>query len=148
MLAICRIPPCSVLNSKRRIGNSRLCCRAENQQVVSDDQVSIKKKPKVVVVGSVWAGLGAAHHLCKQVLQGFKHTRAASYYLYVTMIAFWFKGKMVFGWDCRALVLLFLKVVMNMGPRKFPLLLMILVFRVIHLITPFLFHIVVLKFYY
>lgn len=32
-----------------------------------------KKQKKVVVVGSGWAGLGAAHHLCKQVLTIFAY---------------------------------------------------------------------------
>lgn len=35
------------------------CCKAE-------DQTLQNRKEKVVVVGSGWAGLGAAHHLCKQ----------------------------------------------------------------------------------
>lgn len=97
MLGICRIPPCTILNSKRRSGSSRrLCCRAENQEVPSNE-VSSKKKQKVVVVGSGWAGLGAAHHLCKQVLQGFKHTRATSEYLYVNMIVF--NSEMNDFWD-------------------------------------------------
>jgi hypothetical protein len=32
-----------------------------------------RERKKVVVVGAGWAGLGAAHHLCKQVRQGCKH---------------------------------------------------------------------------
>ncbi|KAK4401372.1 hypothetical protein Sango_0877900 [Sesamum angolense] len=46
-------------------GNFRrgFCCRAEDQSVsVTEPQ----NKRKVVIVGSGWAGLGAAHHLCKQ----------------------------------------------------------------------------------
>ncbi|KAL7118506.1 hypothetical protein ACP275_02G005900 [Erythranthe tilingii] len=41
------------------------CCRAEDQTVSPAEQHK-KKKKKVVIVGSGWAGLGAAHHLCKQ----------------------------------------------------------------------------------
>lgn len=40
----------------------RLCSRAQG-----DGVATAKKKKKVVVVGSGWAGLGAAHHLCNQV---------------------------------------------------------------------------------
>ncbi|XP_009791768.1 uncharacterized protein [Nicotiana sylvestris] len=39
-------------------------CRAEDQ--VSSINERQKKKKKVLIVGSGWAGLGAAHHLCKQ----------------------------------------------------------------------------------
>ncbi|KAL2476944.1 15-cis-phytoene desaturase [Forsythia ovata] len=46
-------------NGKLRRG---FCCRADDQPVYT---VRHNKK-KVVVVGSGWAGLGAAHHLCKQ----------------------------------------------------------------------------------
>lgn len=42
-----------------------LCCRAEDPTVNLGDQRQSKKK--VLIVGSGWAGLGAAHHLCKQV---------------------------------------------------------------------------------
>lgn len=70
MLSICRVPPCSILKSQKRSGNSGFCCRAENQEPPSNE-ISVKKKHKVVVVGSGWAGLAAADHLCKQVLQGF-----------------------------------------------------------------------------
>ncbi|KAG8368061.1 hypothetical protein BUALT_Bualt15G0006200 [Buddleja alternifolia] len=39
------------------------CCRAEDQTVSLTER---QNKKKVVIVGSGWAGLGAAHHLCKQ----------------------------------------------------------------------------------
>ncbi|KAL0422929.1 UNVERIFIED_CONTAM: hypothetical protein Slati_3315800 [Sesamum latifolium] len=47
-------------------GNFRrgFCCRAEDQSVSAVTERQNKKK--VVIVGSGWAGLGAAHHLCKQ----------------------------------------------------------------------------------
>ncbi|KAL0365692.1 UNVERIFIED_CONTAM: hypothetical protein Sangu_0666800 [Sesamum angustifolium] len=46
-------------------GNFRrgFCCRAEDQSVSVTER---QNKKKVVIVGSGWAGLGAAHHLCKQ----------------------------------------------------------------------------------
>ncbi|KAK6159603.1 hypothetical protein DH2020_006917 [Rehmannia glutinosa] len=46
-------------------GNFRrgFCCRAEDQTVSPTER---QNKKKVVIVGSGWAGLGAAHHLCKQ----------------------------------------------------------------------------------
>ncbi|KAI9095343.1 hypothetical protein K1719_026377 [Acacia pycnantha] len=52
-----------------------LHCGAEPQQGSSNSRDSSPKK--VVVVGSGWAGLGAAHHLCNQgfnvnVLEGDK----------------------------------------------------------------------------
>ncbi|XP_057769215.1 uncharacterized protein LOC130989276 [Salvia miltiorrhiza] len=40
-----------------------LCCRAEEQAVALTQRPT---KKKIVVVGSGWAGLAAAHHLCKQ----------------------------------------------------------------------------------
>ncbi|CAA0807720.1 Unknown protein [Striga hermonthica] len=40
-----------------------LCCRAEDQAVPFTER---RNRKKVVIVGSGWAGLGAAHHLCKQ----------------------------------------------------------------------------------
>ncbi|KAF8405455.1 hypothetical protein HHK36_010361 [Tetracentron sinense] len=42
---------------------SGFCCRANALHSNGDEQ---QKKKKVVVVGTGWAGLGAAHHLCKQ----------------------------------------------------------------------------------
>ncbi|PSS29531.1 Zeta-carotene desaturase [Actinidia chinensis var. chinensis] len=59
MLACWRVTP-SLSNEYRR----GFCCRAEDQQTVSNGLVRNKKK--VLVVGSGWAGLGAAHHLSKQ----------------------------------------------------------------------------------
>ncbi|KAH6777073.1 hypothetical protein C2S52_007495 [Perilla frutescens var. hirtella] len=41
----------------------RLCCRAQEQAIPLTER---QNKKKVLVVGSGWAGLGAAHHLCKQ----------------------------------------------------------------------------------
>ncbi|KAI8533198.1 hypothetical protein RHMOL_Rhmol11G0278500 [Rhododendron molle] len=47
---------------------SRFSCRAEDQQTQNSTGLIVqnKKKKKVLVVGSGWAGLGAAYHLCKQ----------------------------------------------------------------------------------
>ncbi|KAL3514975.1 hypothetical protein ACH5RR_021877 [Cinchona calisaya] len=72
MLGSCwwRFTPCSPITTiKQR--NGFYCKVAENQQT---DQLSStstserQNKKKVVIVGSGWAGLGAAHHLCKQGL--------------------------------------------------------------------------------
>ncbi|KAK3006544.1 hypothetical protein RJ639_017699 [Escallonia herrerae] len=49
-------PPCFSTNYR----SSALSCRAEDQETQK------RKKKKVLVVGSGWAGLGAAHHLSKQ----------------------------------------------------------------------------------
>ncbi|XP_010531528.1 PREDICTED: uncharacterized protein LOC104807804 [Tarenaya hassleriana] len=52
-----------------RLGHCRrLCSRAEAPQNLGDGDSYFAKKntKKVVVVGSGWAGLGAAHHLCNQ----------------------------------------------------------------------------------
>ena len=68
MLGCWRVTPC--LSSEYTSG---FCCRANNLQTHVNG-VENKKKKKVVVVGSGWAGLGAAHHLCKQV---------SSFFLYV-----------------------------------------------------------------
>ncbi|RVW38507.1 Zeta-carotene desaturase [Vitis vinifera] len=60
MLGCWRVTPC--LSSEYTSG---FCCRANDLQTHVNG-VEKKKKKKVVVVGSGWAGLGAAHHLCKQ----------------------------------------------------------------------------------
>ncbi|GFP89067.1 v-type proton ATPase subunit b2 [Phtheirospermum japonicum] len=61
MLACCRTRPVFPNGD----GNFRrgFRCRAEDQTVSLTERQS---KKKVVIVGSGWAGLGAAHHLCKQ----------------------------------------------------------------------------------
>ncbi|KAL9417493.1 hypothetical protein AB3S75_040469 [Citrus x aurantiifolia] len=69
MLASLRAAPTLCL-SKRRYRNG-FCCRASTlQSNANGDQNSTnnngKNKKKIVVVGSGWAGLGAAHHLSKQ----------------------------------------------------------------------------------
>lgn len=46
---------------------NRFCCGASGLQTHVNEVQNKKKKKKVVVVGSGWAGLGAAHHLSKQV---------------------------------------------------------------------------------
>ncbi|KAH7834243.1 hypothetical protein Vadar_014095 [Vaccinium darrowii] len=64
MLACLRVTP--TFSSGYR---SRFYCRAAEDQQTQDSTALIvqnKKKKKVLVVGSGWAGLGAAHHLCKQ----------------------------------------------------------------------------------
>lgn len=71
MLASLRAAPTLCL-SKRRYRNG-FCCRASTlQSNANGDRNSTnnngKNKKKIVVVGSGWAGLGAAHHLSKQVL--------------------------------------------------------------------------------
>lgn len=45
---------------------SGFCCRADALQNHANGGQDNKKKKKVVVIGSGWAGLGAAHHLCNQ----------------------------------------------------------------------------------
>ncbi|XP_073156087.1 uncharacterized protein [Henckelia pumila] len=57
---VCLALPSSVSNASFRRG---FCCRAGDQVVSLTERKSNKK---VIVVGSGWAGLGAAHHLCKQ----------------------------------------------------------------------------------
>lgn len=42
-------------------------CRADALPGHANGGPNGKKKKKIVVVGSGWAGLGAAHHLCNQV---------------------------------------------------------------------------------
>lgn len=70
MLGIWKISPC-FFSIKREGRISGFCCRAEDQQIQPNELQTNKKKKKkkAVVVGSGWAGLAAAHHLCKQVLQ-------------------------------------------------------------------------------
>ncbi|KAL5791235.1 hypothetical protein ACOSQ2_006123 [Xanthoceras sorbifolium] len=70
MLSCWRLIPTLYLSSRNRTG---FCCRASiiQQSHASGDQNNNKgdeekKKKKVLIVGSGWAGLGAAHHLCKQ----------------------------------------------------------------------------------
>ncbi|XP_019166201.1 PREDICTED: uncharacterized protein LOC109162020 isoform X1 [Ipomoea nil] len=48
----------------RKLRNGFYCRAVEDQPAAQSNQRPNKKK--VVVVGSGWAGLGAAHHLCKQ----------------------------------------------------------------------------------
>ncbi|XP_048337346.2 uncharacterized protein LOC107427368 isoform X2 [Ziziphus jujuba] len=58
------LPPTTQFFSSSRY-RSGFWCRAEGLADHANGGPVIKKK-KVVVVGSGWAGLGAAHHLCKQ----------------------------------------------------------------------------------
>lgn len=58
MLGCCRVLPAFPNHTYRR----GFCCRAEDQPVYAERQ----NKKKVIVVGSGWAGLGAANHLCRQ----------------------------------------------------------------------------------
>ncbi|KAM4089439.1 hypothetical protein ACB094_07G151800 [Castanea mollissima] len=55
--------------SNKRYGTG-FCCKATDLQNHAkgdqDNDIKKKKKKKVVIVGSGWAGLGAAHHLCNQ----------------------------------------------------------------------------------
>ena len=57
--------------SNKRYGTG-FCCKAIDLQSHAngdqDNEIKKKKKKKVVIVGSGWAGLGAAHHLCNQVI--------------------------------------------------------------------------------
>ena len=57
--------------SNKRYGTG-FCCKAIDLQSHAngdqDNGIKKKKKKKVVIVGSGWAGLGAAHHLCNQVI--------------------------------------------------------------------------------
>lgn len=64
MLACSRVTPTCTSGYR-----SRFSCRAEDQQTQNSTGLIVqnKKKKKVLVVGSGWAGLGAAYHLCKQV---------------------------------------------------------------------------------
>ncbi|EXB24028.1 Phytoene dehydrogenase [Morus notabilis] len=66
-----RLTVVSVPLSKRRCssryGSGRFRCSAEaDLSDHSNGGESIERRKKVVVVGSGWAGLGAAHHLCNQ----------------------------------------------------------------------------------
>ncbi|GMP37466.1 hypothetical protein CsSME_00009130 [Camellia sinensis var. sinensis] len=68
MLGCWRVIPTFAATREYRSG---FCCRAEDQQTQIQTQSQtqsngLKTKKKVLVVGSGWAGLGAAHHLCKQ----------------------------------------------------------------------------------
>ncbi|KAJ4715951.1 Phytoene desaturase [Melia azedarach] len=67
MLAFWRMtPPALCLSNGNRSG---FCCRASSlQSHENSDQINDRKskKKKIVIIGSGWAGLGAAHHLCKQ----------------------------------------------------------------------------------
>lgn len=52
-------------------GGYRFRCRAQALSIRcyggAEEVEEASMKKKVIVVGSGWAGLGAAHHLCKQV---------------------------------------------------------------------------------
>lgn len=84
----------------------RFCCRAESPQITGfDAQEQTKKKKKVLVVGSGWAGLGAAHHLCKQgfnvtVLEGGIDSGPSSMSYYSDEIGiqgFWYPYRNIFS---------------------------------------------------
>ncbi|TXG64878.1 hypothetical protein EZV62_011872 [Acer yangbiense] len=69
MLSCWRLTPTLCLSTRHRSGF--YCRTASVQSPVNGDQNKNgeeKKKKKIVIVGSGWAGLGAAHHLCNQVL--------------------------------------------------------------------------------
>lgn len=75
MLSCWKITPFFPSNTNTYMCNKRrrFCCRVENSQnqglVNSSQQPKEKEsKKRVLVVGSGWAGLGAAHHLIKQVI--------------------------------------------------------------------------------
>lgn len=97
-----------------------LCYRAEEQAVSPTER---KSKKKVVVVGSGWAGLGSAHHLCKQVFLN-------SFFDFLLIFKWALNFVLEFGF--RDLMLLFLKVVMNLDGKLSLLALMMLVFVVIN----------------
>ncbi|XP_031260861.1 uncharacterized protein LOC116119044 [Pistacia vera] len=66
MLASWRATPTLCLSNKYGSG---FCCKATTLQTQGNgDQNGGRsfRKKKIVIVGSGWAGLGAAHHLCKQ----------------------------------------------------------------------------------
>lgn len=67
MLSCWKITPCFASQTCKN-GRRRPYCRAENSQNQSliDASQPKDRKKKVLIVGSGWAGLGAAHHLCKQ----------------------------------------------------------------------------------
>lgn len=67
MLASWRVTLAPCFSNKRL--RSGFCCRADALQSHANggkDNDKNKLKKKVVIVGSGWAGLGAAHHLCNQ----------------------------------------------------------------------------------
>ncbi|XP_059460347.1 uncharacterized protein LOC132189608 isoform X2 [Corylus avellana] len=69
MLASWRVTLAPCFSDKRL--RSGFCCRADALQShanggEANGQMKKKKKKKVVIVGSGWAGLGAAYHLCNQ----------------------------------------------------------------------------------
>jgi heterodisulfide reductase subunit A-like polyferredoxin len=67
MLASWRVTLAPCFYNKRL--RSGFCCRADALQSHANggkDNDKNKLKKKVVIVGSGWAGLGAAHHLCNQ----------------------------------------------------------------------------------
>lgn len=104
-----------------------LCCKAEEQALLLTERQS---KKKVVVVGSGWAGLGAAHHLCKQVLIYFFGCQILS--LSLSVILNELKIYMLLEFGFRDLMSQFLKVDMNLDGKLSLLLLMMPVFEVIY----------------
>ncbi|KAK0583121.1 hypothetical protein LWI29_033557 [Acer saccharum] len=66
MLSCWRLTPTLCLSTRHRSGF--YCRTASVQSPVNGDQNKNgeEKKKKIVIVGSGWAGLGAAHHLCNQ----------------------------------------------------------------------------------
>ncbi|XP_021753026.1 uncharacterized protein LOC110718499 [Chenopodium quinoa] len=64
MLSCLKITPLFVSNSCKHNRSRRFCCRAESSQNQGPQPKESMKR--VLVVGSGWAGLGAAHHLTKQ----------------------------------------------------------------------------------
>ncbi|KAJ4829555.1 hypothetical protein Tsubulata_017165 [Turnera subulata] len=61
------LPPPCILDT-RSYTRPRLCCKAQRDMQIhaTNSGGEAKQKKKVVIVGSGWAGLGAAHHLSNQ----------------------------------------------------------------------------------
>lgn len=67
MITIPSIPSSGTYKTAINEHRNGFCCRAEEQQTTVNIPTQIKKKKKkVLVVGSGWAGLASAHHLSKQ----------------------------------------------------------------------------------
>ncbi|KAH9625840.1 hypothetical protein KSS87_004847 [Heliosperma pusillum] len=70
MLSCWKINPCFPLNTYYHKNNNKtrrlLLCKADNSQSQGSVKAKDNTRKKVLVVGSGWAGLGAAHHLVKQ----------------------------------------------------------------------------------
>lgn len=70
LLGCCRFPLTSYVFANTRCrdkSRSGLSCKAATRQIHASNGEYNNNKKKVVIVGSGWAGLGAAYHLCNQV---------------------------------------------------------------------------------